>query len=390
MKIVQICPFFYPVKGGLEEHVYRISRELVKKGHIVYVFTSNSMRKGKIKKRYEVIDGINVIRFNVFLRLGDFGMFWPGFINYLLKEKPDIVHVHNYRHFHTIFSAILCKIIKKPCIITTHSPFHPKELRRLHSRILVLFYDKILSKVIDKLFDKIIIINNNEKKYFLHLRKDKISLLPNGIDKSFFKKISKKLKLKLVRKLRIRKKDFIVLFIGRIHPTKGLHFLVNTFLKYFCKNNVKLFIAGPIEDTNYYNKKIFSNIGEIKNIFYIGEIFGEEKRALYEISDIVVVPSIYESFGIVILEAFARGKPVIAVDSDGPRYLIENGKNGFLIKFGDEKSLKNYINILRTDKKLYKKIAENNFKKAKKFTWDKIVKKIIKIYEEVYSNYNSL
>lgn len=387
MKIVQICPFFYPVKGGLEEHVYRISKELVKKGHIVYVFTSNSVRKGKIKKRYEIMDGIKVIRFNVFLKFGDFGMFWPGFISYLLKEKPDVVHVHNYRHFHTIFSAILCKIIKKPCVITTHSPFHPKELRRLHSRILVLFYDKILSKIFDRFYDKILIINENERRYFSHLIKDRIFLIPNGIDKDFFKKSSEKLKLKFMKKLKIKKKDFIVLFIGRIHPTKGLHFLLETFKKYFRKKNIKLLIVGPIQDKNYF-KKISILFRE--NIIFVGEVTEEEKIVIYDISNVLVLPSIYEPFGIVILEAFARGKPVIAVDSDGPRYLIENGKNGFLIKFGDEKSLKNYINILRTDKKLYKKIAENNFKKAKKFTWDKIVKKIIKIYEEVYSNYNSL
>ncbi|MCX8190665.1 MAG: glycosyltransferase family 4 protein, partial [Candidatus Aenigmarchaeota archaeon] len=72
-----------------------------------------------------------------------------------------------------------------------------------------------------------------------------------------------------------------------------------------------------------------------------------------------------------------------AVESDGPNYLIKNGENGFLIKYGDEKALVKYIEVLMKDKKTYNKICSNNIKKVKEFTWEKVAKKIMDVYEEV-------
>jgi len=76
--------------------------------------------------------------------------------------------------------------------------------------------------------------------------------------------------------------------------------------------------------------------------------------------------------------------------SDGPRFLIKHGKNGFLVKYGDVENAAKYIRLLLNERKLYNKISQNNIKKAKQFTWNKIVKKIIKVYEEILSNNNRI
>ena len=65
MKICFIAPFFYPVKGGMEEHVLQLARGLIKKGHEVHVFTSNSSRSNKIGLSDEIYEGIKIKRFNI-------------------------------------------------------------------------------------------------------------------------------------------------------------------------------------------------------------------------------------------------------------------------------------------------------------------------------------
>ncbi|MEM5811459.1 MAG: glycosyltransferase family 4 protein [Candidatus Aenigmatarchaeota archaeon] len=384
MKIAQICPFFYPVKGGLEESVFQISKELINKGHEVEVLTSDSSRDGKIKESFEIIDGIKVFRFNTIFSLGDFGKVWPGFIIELIRKKYDIIHVHNYRHVHTILSALICKIKNIPCVLTTHSPFHPPTIRKSLSRFFILFYDLFLGRVFDRFFSRIILITNSEIKYFKHVNKNKIIVIPNGISDTTFRKVNEKAIRLVIRRFNLRKNDKIILFVGRIHPTKGLYFLLQSFYELSKTiKGLKLIIVGPIQDQKYYKELIqFINLNKLSVIF-TGYITEDEKIALYSLSSVLVLPSIYEPFGIVILEAFARGKPVIAVESDGPEYLIKNGENGFLVKYGDIKSLASCIELLLKDKKLYKRISLNNKKKAVQFTWSKIVNKLIKVYEEI-------
>jgi glycosyltransferase involved in cell wall biosynthesis len=212
--------------------------------------------------------------------------------------------------------------------------------------------------------------------------------IPNGIDERIFRKIKKSKYLRLMKKFGINKKDQIILFVGRVHPTKGIEFLIKA-MKEVKQNSWKAFIVGPIQDKEYF-EYLSKKIREYKlsdKIFFTGFVTEKEKLILYDISKIFFLPSIYEPFGIVILEAFARGKPVIAVDSDGPRFLIKHGENGFLVKYGDVENAAKYIRLLLNERKLYKKISQNNIKKAKQFTWNKIVKKIIKVYEDVLNSH---
>jgi glycosyltransferase involved in cell wall biosynthesis len=235
---------------------------------------------------------------------------------------------------------------------------------------------------LDRFFSEVITITDVETKYFTHLPKKKIVIIPNGISEKIFKKIRKSDYRRVMKKFGITNKDNIILFVGRMHPTKGIDFLVKT-LDILKQKPLKVVIVGPIQDREYFEKlnKIIREYKLSDKVVFTGFVREEEKLILYDISKIFFLPSIYEPFGIVILEAFARGKPVIAVNSDGPRFLIKQGENGFLVKYEDVESTAKYIRLLLKNKKLYRKISRNNIKKAKQFTWNKIAEKIIKVYE---------
>lgn len=128
MRILHVSPFFLPVEGGLERHVYHVSLELLNRGHEVVVFTSNIDRKGRKLPLHETLDGIEVRRFPVWLRIGEFGTFWPTFMKHV--KDFDVVHLHNYRHPHALLGALVAKYRRIPNILTTHAPFHPPGSRK--------------------------------------------------------------------------------------------------------------------------------------------------------------------------------------------------------------------------------------------------------------------
>jgi glycosyltransferase involved in cell wall biosynthesis len=375
MRIAQITPFFLPNSGGVEEYVYQISKNLTERGIEVDVLTTDILRgRQKRLKKSEIIDGIRIFRFSSIFSLGNFGYFWPSFISFLIRERYDLVHVHVYRHPHTFIAAFICKLKGIPCIITTHSPFHPS--KNLIRKFLTSFFDSFFKWYLI-LFDRIIVVNDNEEEKIGHFIKNKTCKIPIGIPSYFIsaeKEINKK------------SKKPAILYVGRIHESKGLDFLLKTIVA--VDENLELLVVGPIEDKNYYLKlKNFIKRNKIK-VRFLGKIRREKLVGIYDKAEIVFIPSPYEAFGIVILEAFSRGKPVIAVDSDGPRFLIKHGENGFLVKYGDIENAVKYIRLLLNDKKLYKKISQNNIKKAKQFTWNKIVEKIIKeVYEDVLNSH---
>jgi len=222
-----------------------------------------------------------------------------------------------------------------------------------------------------KLFDKLILVNSTEMERFKFV-KNKSVIIPIGIPKFFFEKNYKK----------VQRRKNIILYVGRIHKSKGVRFLLDYVLESRIKA-VRILLVGPIEDKEYYFElKGLAEKNKI-DVKFLGKIERRKLVKIYDNSDLVFLPSPYEAFGIVILEAFARGKPVIAVDSDGPRYLVKNSENGFLVRYGDVENAAKYIKLLLKDKKLYKKISMNNIKKAKQFRWDKIAKKVVRVYKEV-------
>jgi len=379
VKVAHVAPYFLPVEGGLERHVYYISKELIKRGHKVDVFTSDIDRHGNRLPRHEVIDDINVYLFRTWFKLGDFGAFWPGFLKKL--KKYDIVHVHNYRHPHSVLAAIYCKLKKIPCVITTHSPFHPSN-RKFLSKILINFYDIFLAKLVDPLYNAIITVNVDEYKVFSRRFPRKTYLIPSaGIEERFLKKEAAQPKAP--------RKKLKILLIGRVHPSKGILEAVKIIdLAKEVVPNIELNIVGPVEDEIYYDKvKNYIQQNKLESyVKFFGPIYDPTKKfELINKSDLLLVSSPYEAAGLVIIEALARGKPVIARESPGPRTIRELCDCVFCIQLYNTVNeavslIKNFFinrkTIAKPEKCLYC---------AKKFTWSVLSERIDEIYSVLFN-----
>lgn len=378
MKIAQVTPYFLPVEGGLERHVYYISKELIKRGHEVDVLTSDIDRYGNRLPHHEVIDGINVYRFRTWFKLGDFGAFWPGFVRKL--KEYDIVHVHNYRHPHTVLAAIYCKLKGIPCVITTHSPFHAN--RRLISRLLVNLYDFVVSRLVDPLFDAIITVNLEEFTLFSRKFPGKVYFIPSsGIKEEYIKR---------EKTLDVVQEEKTILMIGRIHPSKGT-LEATEILRGLLRHtkNVKLKIMGPVEDNKYFNtvKEYIKGAKISQNVEFLGPIYEEDKKFnIIDRATVLLVPSKYEAAGLVIIEALARGVPVVARKSPGPQSIRELcGCESCIVLYEEtEDAVKDIMYLMEKPPS-----PQDCIECAKVFTWKRIAEEIVRVYKSVETSARS-
>jgi N,N'-diacetylbacillosaminyl-diphospho-undecaprenol alpha-1,3-N-acetylgalactosaminyltransferase len=200
------------------------------------------------------------------------------------------------------------------------------------------------------------------------------------MDKILYKKI----KNNKFKKNHNIKEKYMVLFFGRLNPTKGPEKLAKAAIDLTKSGNAEdiAFIwVGPDEGKAEQIKEM---IRQYKNMKYIGPLRGKEKIAeMYQAADIYVLPSYREGLPLTLFEAMASGLPIIASPVNGIPYEIKQPENGFFVSYGDIERLKEKIAKLIKNKDLRKKISKNNKKKAGDYGWDKIYEKYMKEYKKL-------
>jgi glycosyltransferase involved in cell wall biosynthesis len=384
LKIAQITPYFYPVEGGVERHVLCLSRELVARGHEVDIYTCKKDRNGGRLDSESCVDGLTIHRFRSILSLGEFGRVWPGFMTRVAGGNYDVVHSHVYRHPHSDLALITSKLAGCESILTPHSPFHPASVRKRLPRILVPFYDTVIGPISLKGFDGIISLTSREAEKLIALGapRSNLRIIPHGVDKVHFETVdvddfNKKFSLEGRKQ---------VLYLGRINRTKGLDLLVEAFSEIADKlKDASLVLAGPCTDSTeeqYRDElmRLASSLGISGRLVMTGPLSEAEKLAAYQSCSVFVLPSIYEPYGIVLLEAAAHGKPIISTATDGPASIIKDGHTGFLIEPGDKTALVHRLLAILSDGQLAKRLGSNGREFARSFTWEKVASQVESSY----------
>jgi len=378
MKIAKVCAYFWPVKGGMEDHLYFDGSALTKKGHEVEILVSDSARDEKKRlPKTDFIEGIKVKRFKTLFKYSYFSPFFPGLFLHLLKGKYDIIHVHSFRQFYNLALPI-ARLRKIPSVITTHWPEYPDSIRRKILNFAVKIFDSTIGNWILNSADKIIVQTEAEKSWLLKKFKinlEKIEIVPPGFKSTYLKKINSQ---KFRKKYNIKEKN-IVLSIGRMHRSKGFDKIIK--IAGFFKNTKFVFIG---HDSGF--KKELENLAEnlkvSDKILFAGEVSDEEKLEALASCDILAAPSDYEAFGIVLLEAMALGKAVIATNAGGMPSVV--GNCGFVFDKNNPEDLKEKLQKLLSDKGLREKFGKLGRKKAENYTWEKQAEKIERIYKILY------
>lgn len=378
---------------GGKFHAFNLAKSLSDQGYLKKLFTSYPKFKVDKKIPKKLIESFTIKE--LIRKLIDF--FIPRNLhtkfNYYNDDLFDLLSskkINNYecdiiigwsgfslRTFKKLNTKRTLKILERG---SSHIKFQYDILKKEYNKIglePLLPSKEILLKELEeyKLADYICVPSNFAKKTFLEkgFNNKKIKVIRLGVDlKTFYKK-----------KIRKKNQEFTIISSGEVSIRKGSHLLIEAFSNLKIPN-IKLLFVGNIEKgLNFYLKKI-KNL----NVHFLGKKNEKELNEIYNTSDIFILNSLEDGFGMVIPQAMACGLPVITTYNTGASEIIENNKNGFVIKPGDIKSLKNKIEKLYFDKKLRNKMSKYSIKKVKNFySWSSYGDNAINFYKETYKNF---
>ena len=173
-------------------------------------------------------------------------------------------------------------------------------------------------------------------------------------------------------------KEFVILFVGNVNPEKGVHVLLESIYKSKLEN-IKIIFNGGLP---VYFESIFNNYLKMlkaRNISILVNPGNPLKN--YSSASIFVLPSVHESFGLVVLEAMAAGLPVIVSDMVGAKDCVKEGVNGYVFKSGNTDELSITIKKLYNNNELVKKMGRQSKTIAENYDWKLIVTKLISILD---------
>jgi glycosyltransferase involved in cell wall biosynthesis len=387
MKILYFTQLFYPaIFGGGEYIFYHWAKELIKKGHEVFVITQ---RLPKTPKN-EVLDGINIFRvgsepkLSGTLPIGIFsnasfllGSFFMG-MKIAKKYQIDVIHSNTYI---PVFSAQWCaKRLHKPHIATVHDVYFTSSddfwktwAKQEHMSWLSKFLGPRIEKMIArKKITQFHTVSEKSKSDLLNLEVTrKISVIPNGINIDEYKQENITLKNQ-------------VIFVGRLIFYKNIGVIIDAINK--VKKNipdVKLVIIGDGPQKSELISKVNSQNLQ-SNVIFMGNVSDQEKIKQIHESKILLNPSLIEGFGIVVLEGFACGKPVLVSDSKPLSDLITESKDGFVLPSNDSDKWADKITELLSNPKLAEQMGQEGKQKViSQYSISQLTDNLIDLYHSV-------
>jgi glycosyltransferase involved in cell wall biosynthesis len=178
-------------------------------------------------------------------------------------------------------------------------------------------------------------------------------------------------------------------FLGRLESRKGIDFLIKTIP--IVKNrlsDIQLFVGGGGVLRSYLENFIKKNNLE-NNVHLLGTVDDSTLNEWYNKVSVVIIPSVFEGFGLTAIEAMACGTPVIATDVDALRDVIEDGVNGLFVQYNDVEALSDKIIYLLKNKAEQEKLSLNGKKKVRTvYNWSNISQDILRVYEHVLGKSN--
>ncbi len=365
MKILLVSDNYYPYPGGISEHVYHLYLEFRRRGHIVNILTG--------QPSWYVEDNPDIIRVGRYVKAFVNKSFNPTVtgidlynrVRYVVnKNNYDIVHIHGpiapFLPIYTLMTA------NAPRVATFHAAFERNIYYKIFNPLFYHFFKRL---------DGQIAVSRVAKESMIKYFPGEYRIIPNGIDINRFSPNVKPIEKYLDGKINI-------LFVGRLEPRKGIRTLFQAMNKVVRKNkNVRLIVVGKGALKNLYSY----GLREAKD-YVVFEHFVpfEELPRYYATCDIFCSPATgNESFGIVLLEAMASGKPVVATSIPGYRDVVRNGIDGKLVPPRNPYRLAVALLNFIKDPTLREKMGKEGRKRSLSYSWDNVSRQVEEFYKEV-------
>jgi len=412
MKILNIIQRYPPSIGGAEYWCRIVSEYLSQMEIRVKVLTLNVFEEDEFwgnspipKKiidfgRIEFVGKIKIIRckrnkipsllFQLFKIIDRrFGIYFYGphsvelYIR-LFKEikNSDLVHLHTLPYPHNTIAIFIAKLFNKKIVFSPHFHIgHPSYERKFNYWLM-------------KKCDAIFAVSEFEKEHLIknEINKKNIFITYNSVDPNkYFKKDENKFKERIYKQYNLSDQTKIILFIGRKVEYKGIRKLIEAFKNIKRKIPSSLFLIGP----NFpWWEEFYTQLDDLdkKDIIDLGIVSHQVKVNFLHISDLLVLPSEYEAFGIVFLEAWLCKTPVVGSNRGAIPYIIKDA--GLTFNYESVNELETQILKILQNEELSKRFVEQGRKKVNSdYKWESIGRNILNVYENLIgktATYHSL
>ena len=379
MKILMINYEFPPLGGGGGVACYHIARELAKTHSVDYLTTAY---RGLPK--FEVVGGINVYRIPVLGRkelstatLLSMFTFFPS----SLAKGIQLCKSNQYDVINTHFvipsgptGIVLSKLFKLPIVMSIHGGdiYDPSKKSSPHKHFLLRKIVNLLLNHSDEIIAQSNNTKNNANKYYSPDKE--ITVIPLGFVVPEFEETTRK-------ELNLSDEDFVLISVGRLVKRKGYEFAIQAISKLSHKNINFLIVGDGPEEENL--KNLVKQLGVTTKVTFLGFVPEDKKFQYLSVSDIYVLSSLHEGFGICLMEAMHCGLSIVATNNGGQTDFLVDGKNALMVNIENSDVLTEQIENLIKDRKLRLQMGVSNKEDVKNF----YIKNIGSEYERIFKSY---
>ena len=374
MKIALVSPYDFAHHGGVINHIRALDEEFTRLGHDVRIIAPASRGKVaalgdrfiQIGKPRPIPASGSISRISLSLHLA------PDIKAVLKREQFDVVHLHEP------FMPMLCSAVLRFSSGINIGTFHAYsgspgyELGRPFTTILLKRRNRKLAGRIA--------VSEPARAYASKYVSGEFSIIPNGIDLRRFNQDVKPMPGYDDGKINI-------LFVGRLEKRKGANYLLNAYARLKKEHpNIRLIIVGPgVNLRRRYELKV--RLSRLKDVVFTGGISYEDLPRYYQMADIFCAPATgKESFGIVLLEAMALGKPIVATSIEGYSSVVTSGEQGLLVPPKNSKALAEALERLVNDTALRRRLGDKGLLAVRNYDWTLVARRVLDYYTQVSRN----
>ena len=365
MKIAMVSPYDFTWPGGVTAHVSQLARELGRLGHEVQVLAPHTPSR-------ECVDADLLVPLGRSIPLPSGGSIarvslswwlYPKVRALLKKEQFDIVHLHE--PMAPILPLCVLEFSKSVNVGTFHASYNRQHLYRFTSPITKRWQARLHGNIA---------VSPAARRYVNNTFPGDYEIIPNGIDFKHFASETAPYPEYQDGKLNI-------LFVGRLEKRKGLRYLLEAYSKLKWEQpNIRLIVVGPGNPDKESYRILSSH--NLQDVEFVGRVSYDDLPRYYASSDIFCSPATgAESFGIVLLEAMAAGKPVVASDIEGFRGVMTEGEQGMFVPKKDSDALAKTLGNLAKDAELRNKLGAQGRRLAEEYRWEVVAGRVEKYYQ---------
>ncbi len=364
MKIAQVTPYDIAHPGGVGQHIFHLQQEFEKLGHEVVVMAPRSAQGGLEVKPgfYGIGRPIPIPANGSKARLMFDVTLYNAVKEIMNREQFDVVHMHEP------LTPLLPYIVLLNSQSLNVATFHAARETNPWYTMLKPYFGFLMSRL-----DERICVSEPARRNIDQHFPDSYRIIPNGIDIDRYNES--------VSPFPWAERGPRILFVGRFNEArKGFKYLLRAMpLIQQQFPDVRLTVVGPGDRTKFHD---MLQRYQIRGVEFVGEVPWDDLPRYYASCDVFCAPSIHgESFGIVLLEAMASIKPVVASDIPGYAGVVTNNLDGLLVQPNDSASIALAIVHLLSDESLRERLASAGRQTAEKYTWPSVASQILNVYQ---------